>query len=118
MLDHDDARDFASLAGEAPDAHYVLRLYVTGMTGRSTRAVENVRNICKKHLTDRYELEVVDLYQQPHLAREEQVVAAPTLVKKRPLPLRRLVGDMSNERRVLGGLDLIGDGQTAGSGHA
>lgn len=89
------------------DAHYVLHLYVTGMTPRSVRAVENVRSICKKHLAGSYELQVVDLYQQPNLAREEQVVAAPTLIKKLPLPLRRLVGDMSNEHRVLGGLDLV-----------
>lgn len=118
MVDHDAAADFESLARAAPSAHYVLRLYVTGMTSRSMRAVQNVRNICKKHLADRYELQVVDLYQQPNLAREEQVFAAPTLVKQLPLPLRRLVGDMSNERRVLGGLDLTGDGQTAGSTRA
>jgi circadian clock protein KaiB len=106
MVNRDGQADFEGYAREAPASHYVLRLYVTGMSSRSLRAVENVRNICKKHLAGRYELQVVDLYQQPALAREEQVVAAPTLVKTLPLPLRRLVGDMSNERRVLGGLDL------------
>lgn len=85
---------------------YVLRLYVSGMTPRSTRAVENVRRICEEHLAGRYELEVVDLYQQPSLARERQVVAAPTLIKEMPLPLRRIIGDLSSTERVLVGLDL------------
>jgi circadian clock protein KaiB len=111
MPDHDCDANLDSFGREAPATHYVLRLYVTGMTARSVRAVENVRRICSKHLAGAYELQVVDLYQQPDLARQEQVVAAPTLVKKHPLPLRRLVGDMSNERRVLGGLDLISFGQ-------
>jgi len=86
---------------------YVLRLYVTGMTARATRAVSNVREICDEHLEGRYDLEVVDLYQQLVLAREEQIFAAPTLVKKRPLPLRRIIGDMSQRDRVLLGLDLV-----------
>ena len=86
---------------------YVLCLYVTGMTARATRAVSNVREICDEHLEGRYDLEVVDLYQQPLLAREEQIIAAPTLVKKRPLPLRRIIGDMSQRDRVLLGLDLV-----------
>ena len=85
---------------------YNLRLYVTGMTTRATRAICNVREICEEHLQGRYDLEVVDLYQQPILARDEQIVAAPTLVKKLPLPLRRIVGDMSQRDRVLLGLDL------------
>jgi circadian clock protein KaiB len=86
---------------------YTLRLYVAGMTSRSTRAVENVRAFCEKHLEGRYDLQVVDVYQQPALARSEQLIAAPTLIKKLPLPLRRLIGDMSNEDRILVGLDLI-----------
>jgi circadian clock protein KaiB len=119
MVNRDSEADFATHAREAAAAPYVLRLYVAGMTSRSLRAVENVRTICKRHLAGRYELQIVDLYQQPSLAREEQVVAAPTLVKRLPLPLRRLVGDMSNERRVLGGLDLTSvKGQTAGSANA
>jgi circadian clock protein KaiB len=85
---------------------YVLRLYVTGMTPRSTRAVENVRKICEEHLAGRYELEVVDIYQQPGLARGEQIIAAPTLIKKLPLPLRRIIGDLSSTERVLVGLDI------------
>jgi circadian clock protein KaiB len=86
---------------------YTLRLYVTGMTPRSARAIENVRAICEKHLEGRYELQVIDIYQQPALASSEQIVAAPTLIKTLPLPLRRIIGDMSNEDRLLVGLDLI-----------
>jgi len=86
---------------------YILRLYVAGMTPRSARAVENVRVFCEKHLEGRYDLQVIDVYQQPALARSEQLLAAPTLIKKLPLPLRRLIGDMSNEDRVLVGLDLV-----------
>jgi circadian clock protein KaiB len=85
---------------------YVLRLYITGMTPRSARAIQNVRTICDEHLQGRYELEVIDVYQQPALAKGEQIVAAPTLIKKLPVPLRRIIGDMSNEERVLRGLDL------------
>jgi circadian clock protein KaiB len=86
---------------------YVLKLYVTGKTPRSTQAVENVRGICDEYLEGRYDLDVIDIYQQPALLAGEQIVAAPTLVKKLPLPMRRLVGDMSNRRRVLVGLDLV-----------
>jgi len=89
------------------DERYTLRLYVAGMTIRSARAVENVRAFCAKHLEGRYDLQVIDVYQQPALARSEQLIAAPTLIKKLPLPLRRLIGDMSNEDRVLVGLDLV-----------
>ena len=86
--------------------HYVLRLYVTGMTPRSTRAVENVRAICEEHLQGRYDLEVIDIYQQPILAKGDQIIAAPTLIKKLPLPLRRVIGDLSSTERVLLGLDI------------
>lgn len=86
--------------------HFVLRLYVTGASARSTRAIVNLRQLCEAHLSDRYELEVIDLYQRPELAAGEQLVAAPTLIKRLPLPLRRLVGDLSNQQRVMAGLDL------------
>jgi len=76
------------------------------MTPRSTRAVENVRTICEQHLHGRYDLEVIDIYQQPTLAKGEQIIAAPTLIKKLPLPLRRVIGDMSSTDRVLLGLDI------------
>ena len=85
---------------------YVLRLFVSGMTPRSTRAVQNVRAICEEHLHGRYDLEVIDIYQQPTLARGEQIIAAPTLVKKSPAPLRYIIGDLSSTERVLRGLDL------------
>lgn len=86
---------------------YILRLYVTGMTPRSARAIENLRAFCEKHLEGHYALQVIDIYQQPELARSEQLVAAPTLIKKLPLPLRRLIGDMSDEERILVGLDIL-----------
>jgi circadian clock protein KaiB len=84
----------------------VLRLYVTGTTGRSMRAIQNVRRICEEHLAGTYQLEVVDLYKNLPLARGDHIIAAPTLVKRLPSPLRRLIGDMSDEQRVLVGLDL------------
>jgi circadian clock protein KaiB len=85
---------------------FVLRLYVTGTTARSTRAIANLREICEQHLPDRYELDVVDVYQQPELAARDQLVAVPTLIRRLPLPWRRLVGDLSDRQRVLAGLDL------------
>lgn len=85
---------------------YLLRLYVTGQTPRSLRSVENLRSLCEKHLKGRYELEVIDIYQQPALAAEGQIIAAPTLIKSMPLPLRRLVGDFSDQSRVVLGLGL------------
>lgn len=91
---------------ENNDGTYQLRLFVTGATPRSTRAIENLLAICDEHLKDRYTLEVVDVYQDPQVLQTEQIVAAPTLIKSLPLPMRRLVGDLSNEERVLLGLDL------------
>jgi circadian clock protein KaiB len=91
---------------EPATERYVLRLYVTGMTPKSIRAVENVRTICEQHLQGRYDLEVIDIYQQPTLAKGEQIIAAPTLIKKLPLPLRKVIGDMSSTERVLLGLDI------------
>lgn len=91
----------------ASDARYVLRLFVAGMTPRSRRAIENLRRICDGPLAARVDLETVDIYQQPHLAELHQVVAAPTLLKLEPLPQRRLIGDLSDEVRVLRGLGVI-----------
>lgn len=85
---------------------YHLRLFVTGQTPRSVKSVENLRRLCEKYLKGRYDLEVIDIYQQPALASENQILAAPTLIKRLPLPLRRLVGDFSNQDRVMLGLDL------------
>ena len=89
-----------------PDKAYLLRLYVTGTTPKSTLAIQNIRRICEQHLKGRYELEVIDIYQHPVLARHEQIFAAPTLVKELPPPLRKLIGTMADEERVLLGLDL------------
>lgn len=85
---------------------YVLRLYVTGQTPRSLKSIENLQRLCEKHLPGRFDLEVIDIYQQPALAAEGQIIAAPTLIKAMPLPLRRLVGDFSDAERVVLGLDL------------
>jgi circadian clock protein KaiB len=100
------AADFEQASRQRSIGRYVLRLYITGMTPRSIRAVENVRAICDEHLRGRYDLEVIDVYQQPTLAEGEQIIAAPTLIKKLPLPLRRVIGDMSSTERVLLGLDI------------
>ena len=87
-------------------AKYVLRLYVTGMTPKSTQAIANVQKLCEQHLAGRYELKVIDIYQQPQLAKGDQIIATPTLIKKLPLPLRKLIGDMSDTERFLVGIDL------------
>jgi circadian clock protein KaiB len=99
----------ASSAGAeaAPaNAGYLLRLYITGTTPQSMRAVANIRRICEEHLQGRYELEVIDLSERPSLAEGEQIIATPTLIKKLPLPLRRFIGDLSQTDRILLGLDL------------
>ena len=95
-----------SSTGPQTKAKYVLRLYVTGTTGKSVRAIQNVRRICEEHLNGLYDLEVVDIYKNLPLARGDQIIAAPTLIKRIPSPLRRLIGDMSDEQRVLVGLDI------------
>jgi circadian clock protein KaiB len=101
--------EFEQLAADAADADsssYVLSLYVSGMTPRSTEAINNLRQICEQHLSGRYELQIIDIYKHPELAGQEQVIATPTLVKRLPAPIRRLVGTLSDEERVLVGLDL------------
>jgi circadian clock protein KaiB len=85
---------------------YLMKLYVTGATARSTRAITNLRRLCDEHLKGQYDLKVVDVYQQPHLAREAQIIAAPTLVRLLPLPLRRFIGDMSNTEVLMEGLEI------------
>src|ERR1700752_1629317 len=87
-------------------ARYILRLYVTGSSHRSLRAVYNLKKICEEYLPDDYDLEVIDIYKDPAAAREEQIIAAPTLVKKLPRPIRKFVGDMSNTQKILVGLDV------------
>lgn len=88
------------------DEKYLLRLYVTGSTPQSVKAISSVKEICEKHLQGRYVLEIIDLFKNPGLARDEQIIAAPTLVKRLPLPLRKIIGDMSVIEKVLAGLDL------------
>ena len=91
---------------KAKSKEFVLRLYVAGTTSKSIRAVANIKEICESNLRNRYDLEVIDIYQQPVLLKGEQIIAAPTLVKKLPLPLRKFIGDMSDTQRILVGLDL------------
>lgn len=93
-------------AVQAEQDVYLLTLYVAGHTARSVRAVENIRRLCEAHLPGRYRLEVIDVYQRPELAAKVGLIAAPTLVKRLPLPLRRMVGDMSDSKRVLVGLSI------------
>src|SRR5690348_4618699 len=87
-------------------AKYILRLYVTGSTGRSLRAVHNLKKFCEEHLSNDYELEVIDIYSDPEAARREQIIAAPTLVKRLPQPIRKFVGDLSNTQKILVGMDI------------
>jgi circadian clock protein KaiB len=88
------------------DPEYLLRLFVSGFTPRSQRAIDNLKNICERHLAGRYRIEVIDLYQSPGLAHDEQIIATPTLLKVRPFPARRVIGDLSQVDRVLHGLDI------------
>ncbi|MCX9081409.1 MAG: circadian clock KaiB family protein [Candidatus Methanoperedens sp.] len=102
----DDKEEFDRLLQKGDTQTYLLRLYIAGMTDKSAQAVQNIRKICDENLNGRYELEVIDIYQQPELAHDAQIIAAPMLVKKLPLPLRRLIGDMTDKERILVGLDL------------
>jgi len=103
----DAVADFEkAIAGVSKTEQYVLRLYITGSSARSAAAISNIRKLCEEHLAGHYDLEVIDIYQQPILAQGEQIIAAPTLIKKLPIPLRKVIGDLSNEERVLMGLDI------------
>ncbi len=95
----------AALA-EIGEVQYCLRLYIAGTTVKSVRAIENIKKICEEHLQDRYELEVIDIYQQPEIAGQSNIVAVPTLLKTIPPPLQRIVGDMSNTEKTLRCLDI------------
>ena len=87
-------------------AAYRLQLYVTGSNPRSLKAITNLKRVCEEHLAGNYDLEVIDMYKNPNVARAEQIIAAPTLVKRLPAPLRRFVGDLSNTQKLLAGLDI------------
>ena len=100
------ARSFSEAADELENPRYVLRLFVTGMTPRSTRAIRAVRAICERRLKDHFELEIIDVYQQPQLIQGEQIFATPTLIKYEPAPMRRIIGDMTDVHRLCAGLGL------------
>lgn len=97
---------FEKALADKSKVHYILRLFVTGMTPRSQQAIANIRTLCEEHLKGRYDLEVIDIYQHPRSAGDNQVFAVPTLIKKLPLPIRRFVGDMRKTEKILAGLDL------------
>jgi circadian clock protein KaiB len=95
-----------AVASATRGKNYVLRLYVAGATPTSRRAILNINAICTEHLQGKYDLEVIDIYQKPALAKDEQIVAVPTLIRQLPLPLRRIIGDLSDRKKVLFGLNL------------
>ena len=104
----DETKAFEEALAAQPDAeHYCLRLFVSGTTPRSARAIQNIRALCEERLHGRYDLEVIDIYQHPEQIKPEQIVVTPTLVKKLPLPFRKIIGDLSDKQRVLVGLDVI-----------
>ena len=102
----DSTGAFESAVTASQSQRYMLRLFITGMTPRSTEALATIKAICEQNLKGRYDLEVIDIYQHPERAKEAQIIAAPTLVKELPEPLRRLIGNLSDTERVLIGLDL------------
>ena len=95
-----------ALTAEKKGDKYILRLFVAGINPKSRRAIENLRELLEENLEGQYELEIIDIYQQPIFAKEGQIVAAPTLIKELPPPLRRFVGDLSNKEKLLLGLEL------------
>lgn len=101
-----ERNNLKAVAHKAAPAHYILKLYVAGQSPKSVNAIANIKRICEENLKGRYELDVIDLYQQPQLAQGEQIIALPTLTRRIPAPLRRIIGDMSNTERVLVGLDI------------
>lgn len=102
----DATQRFESALKARRHAPYSFCLYVTGSTPRSLKAVYNLKRFCEEHLSDEYDLEVIDIYKDPDAARKEQIIAAPTLIKRLPAPLRRFVGDLSNTQKLLSGLDI------------
>ena len=105
-MKQDEGKNLIGSELDTKDQRYVLRLYVTGATSHSRRAILNLNAICSEHLEGRYDLQVIDIHQKPKLARDEQIIAAPTLIKKLPAPLRKVIGDLSDHEAVLIGLDL------------
>jgi circadian clock protein KaiB len=107
------ARPKAARAAQMSPDHYHLRLYVAGQTRKSLQAIANLQQICEMHLPGRHSIEVVDLIEHPHLARGDQILAIPTLVRKLPQPIRKIIGDLSHAERVLVGLDVALDGSAS-----
>lgn len=105
-----DVKDSTTAFEEAltrnEEGKYILHLYVAGMGPKSVQAIENIKRICEEYLPGRYQLEVIDIYQYPIFAKDGQIVAAPTLIKELPPPLRKLIGSMADTERVLVGMDL------------
>lgn len=99
--------DVAGSAGKTKLVNYMLRLYIAGQTPKSVAAFANLKKICEEHLAGRYKLQVIDLLINPHLAGGDQILAIPTLVRRLPMPVRKVIGDLSNTERVLIGLDLL-----------
>jgi circadian clock protein KaiB len=98
--------DFSDMAPTMEEETWELRLYIAGQTARSVTALANLKKYCEEHLKGRYKLEVIDLLQHPQLAAGDQILAIPTLVRKVPVPIRKIIGDLSNQERVLVGLDI------------
>ncbi len=105
--------DESAGGGDWADEHYDLRLYVAGQSPRSVRALENLRRVCDEHLAGRYTVEVIDLLLNPGLARGDEIIAVPTLVRKLPEPIRKIIGDLSDTDRVLVGLQLRTSGESS-----
>lgn len=105
---HDRVKEFDEALSRQPvAARYVLSLFVTGSSPKSLRAIQNIQTLCEERLHGCYELKVVDIYQHPEKVKPEQIVVTPTLIKELPLPLRKLIGDLSNKDRLLLGLDIV-----------
>ncbi len=111
IIEIDAAARFEKALLSRSSAKFVLRLYVAGMGLKSIQAIENIKKLCEENMPGRYQLDIIDIYQQPIFAKEGQIVAAPTLIKELPLPISKMVGDMSNKERVLVGLDLRRTGE-------
>lgn len=103
----DSSEQFLQALQNEKDGKYILRLYIAGNTPKSNEAITNIREICEKHLKGRYQLDVVDISQQPEMARTDQIIATPTLIKYLPAPLRRIIGDLSGKEKILVGLNIL-----------
>ena len=106
LVREDSTAEFEKRLKRTKREKYILRLYVTGMTARSQRAIQNIKKICEEHLRGRYNLEVIDIYREPSLAKGDQIIATPTLIKKLPVPIRKFIGEMAETEKILLGLDL------------